>query len=295
MIRISMVLIISTSTLCAAGAEYDRPEGDGSVRAPATLASAAREDRALPPQSPPAPESPKTDSTVDAAAGGVLSPFSVAASLPRAAAAIALGGYDSAAGSFRARAATEARLLPVLALRLEYEHGPANGPSDRVSLGLRASFLNQAQHGLDLGAMAFYQPRDFRDEGNVVGGLSLARRFERLTLVLNPLVGSDPEGDDRSFELRFAGLYRTRFPLVFGLDSRGRYNFSSDQKRVGNWGVDWDAQAGATVALGIGPLLVTALMGPSLIQRAYQGPSGPSADRNLRVGLLAMAGAGGVF
>jgi len=294
MIRISMVLIISTSTLCAAGAEYD-PEGNGSMRGPATHASSAREDRAFPAQSPPAPESPEPDSTVDAAASGSLSPFSVAASVPRRAAAIALGGYDGAARSLRARAATEARLWPVLALRLEYEHGPANGPSDRVSLGLRASLLNQAQHGVDLGAMAFYQPRDFRDEGNVVGGLLLARRFERLTLVLNPLVGSDPEGDDRSFELRFAGLYRTRFPLVVGLDSRGRYNFSSDQKRVGNRGVDWDAQAGATVALGIGPMLVTALLGPSLIQRTYQGPGASSADRDVRGGLLAMAGAGGVF
>jgi hypothetical protein len=27
-------------------------------------------------------------------------------------------------------------------------------------------------------------------------------------LVLNPLLGSDPEGDDQSFELRLAALFR---------------------------------------------------------------------------------------
>src|SRR5205814_4205028 len=118
---------------------------------------------------------------------------------------------------FRARGAAEGRLLGFLTARVEYEHGLANGPDDRVSLGLRATFLNQAAHGVDLGALAFYQPRDFRGEGEVVAGLLLARHFDRLTLVLNPLAGSDPEGDDQSVELRLAGLYKASSWLVVGL------------------------------------------------------------------------------
>jgi hypothetical protein len=269
MIRISIALTILASTFGAAAAEHDRSDGDA--------------------------EKPRESAGANAAANGALSAFSVSPSMPRAAAAIAIGGYDSAARGFRARGAAEARLLGFLAARVEYEHGPANGPSDRVSLGLRGTFLNQAQHGLDLGAMVFYQPRDFREEGNVVGGLLLARRFDRLTLVLNPLVGSDPEGDDQSFELRFASLYKTNPWLVLGLDSRGRYNLSSDQKRAGNWGIDWEAQAGASAALCVGPLLFTTLVGPSFLQRTYQGLDGLAGERDLRAGVLAMAGAGGTF
>src|ERR1041384_2405882 len=123
-------------------------------------------------------------SAIRAAASGGLSPFSVSPRVPRAANGIALFGYDSAAKDFRARSAVEGRLLSFLAARVEYEHGPANGPSDRLSLGLRAAVLPQAKHGVELGALAFYEPRDFRDEGDVVLGLLLARRFDRLTLVL---------------------------------------------------------------------------------------------------------------
>jgi hypothetical protein len=147
---------------------------------------------------------------------------------------------------------------------------------------------------VDLATVVFYQPRDFREEGDVVGGLLLARRFARLTLVLNPLVGSDPEGDDQSFELRCAGLYKARSWLALGVDGRGRYNLSNDQKRVGQWGIDWEAQAGATAAFGVGHLLFTTLVGPSMLRRTYLGLEGPG-EHDQRFGLLAMAGAGGAF
>lgn len=216
-------------------------------------------------------------------------------SVPRVANAIALGGYDTAADDFRTRGAIDGRLFAFLAARVEYEHGPANGPTDRVSVGLRGMFLNQAKHGIDLGAVGFYQPRDFREEGNVVAGLLAARRFERLTLVLNPLVGSDPEGDDQSFELRLAGLYKAGSWLVIGLDSRGRYNLSSDRKRAGHSSIDWEAQAGASAAFGLGPLLLSTLVGPSFLQRSYLEVDGSLGETRLRSGLLAMAGAGAVF
>jgi len=276
MIRISIALTILVSTAAAAAAPHEESES-----APANGAEKA--------------EKYGNNAAQDAAASGALSAFSVSPAMPRAAAAVALAGYDGAARGFRARGAADGRLLGFLAARVEYEHGLGNGPSDRVSLGLRAKLLNQAQHGIDLGAMLFYQPRDFREEGNVVGGLLLARRFDRLTFVLNPLVGSDPEGDDQSFDLRFAGLYKTYSWLVLGVDGHGRYNLSNDQKRNGNWGIDWEAQAGASAAFCQGPLLLTLLVGPSLLQRSYQGLAGVPGERELRSGLLAMAGAGGTF
>jgi hypothetical protein len=214
---------------------------------------------------------------------------------PHAATALALSGYDSAAKGFRARGAVEGRILKFLTARVEFEHGPANGPSDRVSVGLRATLLNQATHGLDLGVLAFYQPRDFREEGDIVAGLSVARRFDGFTVVLNPLVGSDPEGDDRSLELRLAGLYKASAWLVVGLDSRGRYNLSSDMKRAGHSIIDWEAQAGASAAFGLGPLLFTTLVGPSFLQRTSFELDGSPGERQLSSGLLAMAGAGASF
>jgi hypothetical protein len=49
----------------------------------------------------------------------------------------------------------------------------------------------------------------------------------------NALFGSDPEGDDQVLELRLAPLYRVTNDLQLGLDTRGRYNMSSDAKRAG--------------------------------------------------------------
>jgi len=273
MIRIGIALTISFSliTLEAAAAEHEHA-------APGRAESEPQESAAS-----------------ESAAEGALSPFSFSPAIPRAATGVALGGYDSAAGTFRARSGLDGRLTSFLAARVEYDHGPANGPSDRVALGLRAKLLNQAAHGIDLGVVVFYQPRDFREEGNVFGGALLARRFDRFTLVLNPLVGSDPEGDDQSLELRLAGLYRLGGGFVIGLDGRGRYNLSDDEKRAGHSLIDWDAQAGGSAAFGIGPLLLSALVGPSLLQRTDMAANGTEGEHQLRTGLLAMAGAGASF
>jgi hypothetical protein len=271
MIRIAIALTILVAVSPARGAEQE------------------------PEQSREKPGSSAETSAASAAANGALSPFSLSPLVPHAATGVALGGYDTAARSFRARGAVDGRIVSFLAARVEYDHGPGNGPSDRVSLGLRAKLLNQAAHGLELGVVAFYQPRDFREEGNVIGGVLLARRFDRFTLVANPLVGSDPEGDDQSFELRLAGLYRLGSELVIGLDSRGRYNLSDDAKRAGHSLIDWDAQAGLSLAYGAGPLLLSALLGPSLLQRSYMGADGTAGDREVKAGLLAMAGAGASF
>jgi hypothetical protein len=282
--RTTIALAVLTTTWSAAAAEPHGASND-----------AAREDTRDLSEEDGRGERDTGHSATRAAASGALSTFSVAPGVPRAANGLVLGGYDSAANAFRARGAADGRILSFLAARVEFEHGPSNGPSNRVALGLRAQFLNQAAHGIDLGAMVFYQPNDFREEGNVVAGLLFARSFDRLTLVLNPLVGSDPEGDDQSFELRVAGLYRTGSSLVVGIDSRSRYNLSSDIKRAGFQTIDWETQAGASAAFGVGPVLISALVGPSLLQRTDVAADGTSGDPHVRAGLLAMAGAGASF
>ncbi len=294
MIRINIALMILATAWTATAAEHERPRTEAALIEPPTVVQPRRAPREEPDADKNAAE-PAKMSTTEAAASGALSPFSVAPGVPHAATGLALGGYDGAAKTFRARGAVEGRLVNFLAARVEYELGPANGPSDRLSLGLRAKFLNQAAYGVDLGVLAFYQPRDFRQEGDVVVGLLLARRFDRLMLVLNPLVGSDPEGDDRSVELRLAGLYNARSWLVVGLDSRGRYNLSTDQKRSGHSLLDWEAQAGASAAFGVGPLLFSTLLGPTILQRTQLGLDGSAGEHQVRAGVLAMAGAGASF
>lgn len=282
MLRISIALTVFTVASTAAAAKPDH-NGDGaSLEGARDVADAGEETEGR-------------ERAARAAASGAMSAFSVSPAVPRVATGVVLSGYDSAASSFRARGAADGRIVSFLAARIEYEHGPSNGPSNRVALGLRATFLNQAAHGVDLGAMVFYQPNDFREEGNVVGGLLVARTFDRLTLVLNPLIGSDPEGDDQSFEVRFAGLYKTGPSLVVGLDSRSRYNLSNDFKRAGYSTIDWEAQVGASAAYGLGPVLFSALVGPSFLQRTDVAIDGTSGEPQFRAGLLAMAGAGAAF
>ncbi len=205
-----------------------------------------------------------------------------------------LGGYDTAASSARARSAAESAVTSWFAIRVDYEHGPGTGIDDRVGLGGRFQVLNQDRHGIDFGFGAFYQPRDFRGEGNVVGGLMLGRRFGRLGLFGSALVGSDPEGDDQDTDGRLSMLYRATDAVSVGLDNRLRYVLSTDQKRFGTIMTDWELQLEPTVMVNLGPLAVLSEAGLSALQNT--GPIGmPENRRVVHTGLIAMAGAGAVF
>ena len=179
-----------------------------------------------------------------AASDGLLSPFTSGAAISTSRAfAQSYVGYDGAASETRARVAAEGRLTNFLALRVEFEHGPATGTENRLSVGARFGILTQQKYGIDLGAGIFYQPKDFRDEGNVVAGLLLARHFGHLGLFANTLLGSDPEGDDQSLELRLGSLYAANDWLSVGVDATftlellGRCKTrSSAQHRLGNAG-----------------------------------------------------------
>jgi len=243
---------------------------------------------------PEAPPAPPVGKATEAASDGVLSPFTTPAAVPSfRASAQSYAGYDSAAASARARASVDGRLTNFLALRVEFDHGPATGSQDRLSVGARFGILKQSRHGIDLGAGLFYQPKDFRSEGNVVGGLMLARHFGHLGLFANTLFGTDPEGDDQSLELRLGGLYAAQDWLSVGFDARSRFNFSEDEKRSTAQSVDWELQAAPTAIFCLGQLSLMALLGPSVVRTTPA--AGETMGGGTRSGLLAMAGAGGAF
>jgi hypothetical protein len=249
----------------------------------------------------PVTEVPRRDavsgaSEANGAAAGVedaqLMPFTNAASAVRGHAQVsALGGYDSASGTGRARSVAEVKTWDFLTLRLDYEHGPGTGSDDRIAVGARAAILEQAKHGVDLGAGFSFQPKDFRGEGDFIGSVLFGRHFGRLGVFGNAMVGMDGEGDDQSLELRLSSLYRLGAHLHVGVDARGRHNLSSDEKRTNAQDVQWDVEGGPLLVATVGPLALTGLIGPRMLALAEPGGS----TSHTRAGVLAMAGMGAVF
>ena len=206
----------------------------------------------------------------------------------------AIAGYDTALKDMVARTSAEGRLLPILALRLDFDHGPGMGPSERFGVGARLSLLQQAAHGVDGAIAVAYQPNDFRDEGHIVGSILVGRSFGRLRLLGNILFGSDPEGDDRAAEARASALYRVLDRFHLGVDTRFRYNASEDDKRIGTQTTDWELQASPTASFAFGSVALLGQAGLSMIRST--GPFATSVEQSrLSAGLVAMAGAGAAF
>ena len=236
-------------------------------------------------------ESPKSA----AAEAGVATPYALSAKVvPGQSWARTVGGYDTAAQSYRARASTETALTSYLAFRVDYEHGPSTSTTDRVSFGLRLQVLSQMTHGLDLGVGLFYQPNDFRREGNLVGALMLQRRFNSVTVLGNALLGSDPEGDDQEVDGRLGTLIRVSRLVQLGLDGRFRSVLSSDAKRVGSSGIDWEMALLPNANLTLGPLVLMGEAGFTALQTMdFAGE--PGEHKNLHTGIIIMSGIGAAF
>ena len=261
---------------------------------PAVGAEPAANDAApLDRQAPGAP--PDAASATGAADAGLLMPAIMAPRVYAGTAyAVARSGYDGAHDAFVARATAEGSVADILALRVEYEHGPSLGPEDRVRIGARVTLLDQDEHGVDGGVALFYDPKDFREEGNIVGALLVGRRFGRVSAYGDVLFGSDPEGDDQQLELRLASSYRAADALHLGLDARGRYNMSSDEKREGTLTIDWELQALPTLSLELGGVALVVDLGVSALQTT--GLVGePNEETHVDVGVLALGGAAGAF
>ena len=242
-----------------------------------------------------APDGVDAASAAGAADAGLLLPSLVAPRVYAGTAyAVARSGYDGAHAAFVARAAAEGGIGDIFALRVEYEHGPSLGPEDRVRIGGRSTLLRQEKHGIDGGVALFYDPKDFREEGNVIGALLVGRHWGRLGVFADAMFGSDPEGDDQQLELRLGATYRATRSWHVGFDARGRYNLSSDEKRAGTLTTDWELQALPTLSLELGAFALVADVGVSALQTT--GPFGePGEQTATSVGVLALGGASGAF
>jgi hypothetical protein len=223
---------------------------------------------------------------------GQLNPFTMGAPTARGVASVkTIGGYDSAAGSGIVRSAVDASVTNFLALRVEYDHGPGTGTYDHVTVGARVALLNEKKHGIDGGFGFFYDAKDFRNEGNIVGALLVGRHFGKLNLYGNALFGMDTEGDDQALELRVGTGYRLTPALQLGFDSRGRYNMSQDQKRTSTSQLDWELQATPVAAFSLGPIALLANVGPSFVSTTQPG----ATEAHVKSGVIALGGAGGAF
>jgi hypothetical protein len=192
------------------------------------------------------------------------------------------------------RSSAETAVTGFLAFRVDFEHGLSTSTTDRVSLGLRLQVLRQNVHGLDLGLGLFYQPNDFRKEGNVVGALMLERRFDRVALLASALVGSDPEGDDHEVDGRLATLFVVIPALELGLDSRFRSVLSTDAKGMGMTTVDWELAVLSSATLTLGPIFLIGEAGLSSLQ-ITEFSEQPNQRKSLRTGVMVMSGLGFAF
>jgi hypothetical protein len=244
---------------------------------------------------PPSPTSQQQSASAGAADDGLFLPYTVSPRIRAGRSWVrAVSGYDSAVSAMRARTAAESAATRWLAIRVEYEHGPSTGAHDRVNLGGRVQWLNQRKHGVDLGVIAFYQPKDFREEGNIVGGLSLGRTEGRFGIFGTALIGSDPEGDDQTTDGRLSFVYRMNELLQLGLDNRFEYVLSSDAKRFGTTTTDWELAIEPTAVISLGPLALLTEAGLSAVQTT--GPFGArDQQRHVHTGAIAMAGASATF
>jgi hypothetical protein len=269
------------------GQSVDSPVGQA---LPATPASSPEpsdhvDSSRLPWQSP----------TSEAVEAGLASPYALSATVvPGRTWARAVAGYDSAAQSFRVSSAAEARLAGRLVLRVHFDHGPSVSATDRVSFGFRLQLLDQNAHGLDLGAGLFYQPNDFRREGNVVAALMLERRWGKVAVLGNALFGSDPEGDDQELDGRLGTLVRINRVVEIGLDGRFRFVLSTDGKRVGTTLVDWELAVLPGAVVMVGPFVLIGQAGFSALHEAYSAGQ-PDEHKRLRAGALLMSGVGAAF
>ncbi|MEO8180696.1 MAG: hypothetical protein ABI895_17820 [Deltaproteobacteria bacterium] len=235
------------------------------------------------------------ESAAEAAEAGLLLPSTLPATLSCGSAlAEVRTGFDGASDRLIARAAAEGNLTRFLALRLDFEHGPSMGTANSLRIGGRLQLLHSADHGVDGALALFYDPNDFREEGNVVGAILAGKRFGRLGLTGNVMFGSDPEGDDQLLELRLATSYALSSHLQLGLDTRGRYDMSSDQKRVGTLSQVYELQVLPTASLAFGSFAILAEAGWSA-QRTT-GPWGEASEvSETRNGVLTMLGVAAAF
>jgi hypothetical protein len=242
-------------------------------------ASAASEDQ---------PAAVVQASAASAAADGLFLPTTLAPRVgSNAAFGSALAGYDGARGKPLVGLTAEVRLLGPVALRAEVAYAGEGGGGARPSVGLRAQLLRQAAHGVDGALSVFYRPEGFTEpEGEIETFASLARRFERVSIVGNLVYGQDPEGNERDGEVRAALLHHGLGPrLLLGFDSRVRFAIGAQHVAASKAEPRFDLLAGPIATVVAGPVALFAEAGPSLLKLGAE----------TQKGVVALGGVGTAF
>ena len=126
----------------------------------------------------------------------------------------------------------------------------ANGPTARI----RYQFLNQFRHGLDLSAGARFKTVGFHpDQGEVEFLLLAGRRFGRIELVLNGVVGFETGGKSgKDIEAKAFAGYRFSEDVRAGLDGRMQAEVGDEESpppgAPPKTGRDYDMTAGPAVS-----------------------------------------------
>ncbi len=122
----------------------------------------------------------------------------------------------------------------------------------------------------------------------------LGRQFGRVAVLGTALLGSDSEGDDQEVDGRLGTLIRVSRLVELGLDSRFRAVVSSDPKRIGSSGIDWEMALLPNANLRLGPLILIGEVGFTALQTTdFVGE--PGEVKNLHTGIIIMSGLGTAF
>jgi hypothetical protein len=213
---------------------------------------------------------------------------------PQRSQAFVIGGYEGARQGGLIDSHVEANIWDPIAIRVGVSY-ESSADETLPSAGVRVQLLTQKKHEVELGIAGFYQPKDFREEGNLVAQLSAARRFDRVMLFASTGFESDPEGDDRMGELGSAALFRLNPQLFAGLEARYRRDLASDdEKRFGHSEPVFDLRAGPLLEYAWGPLAVMAQAG-LIVTQTLNDIGTPDQKTEERAGVLALGGFGGAL
>ena len=194
------------------------------------------------------------------------------------------GGYDTAHEAAIGTAVTEVRVWGPIAIRVGVEYSPIRD-EPRPTVGGRVQLLRQGRHGVDGALGVFYRPEGFTEpEGEIETFASIGRQFDCVALLGNLVYGQDPEGNERDGEVRAGALYAAgRFTL--GLDARFRFAIGTQKGTMAAAEPKLDLLAGPVAMVTVGPLLLLAEAGPSLLK----------VTGETSFGVAGMGGVGAVF
>jgi hypothetical protein len=195
------------------------------------------------------------------------------------------GGYDSTRRGPLVDSAVEAHVWGPFALRVQSTYSNDTARM-RPSVAGRVQLLRQERHGIDGAVTIFFKTEGFTEtEGEIETYASIARRFQRITLIGDFVYGQDPEGNERDGEIRAAAFHQWG-RLMLGLDSRVRFAIGAQHGHAATTEPVFDVMGGPVATVAAGPVAIFAQAGPSAFELA---------NSSSHLGVAALAGLGGAY